>query len=215
MCQGGTETPLYGPSPEGSPGRPRSAPEPADTARTVTRGSGPRGLCYDPNEVRPRESPASGPRLRPSPPTLPLRSGFARCPLSILAARRGPRLTARRSRAHFGRTVRGGWGATPRLEGTDRPPRPVPPGARHLHVSAGHLHRLFEHFQAHRTREAAEGVSIGRGRRQLRGSTAGSLLRRRHLAAEERRSVRERTAGGRSCRRLRTREGRARGGGRG
>lgn len=100
MCQGGTETPLYGPSPEGSPGRPRSAPEPADTARTVTRGSGPRGLCYDPNEVRPRESPASGPRLRPSPPTLPLRSGFARCPLSILAARRGPRLTARRSRAH-------------------------------------------------------------------------------------------------------------------
>lgn len=130
MCQGGTETPLYGPSPEGSPGRPRSAPEPADTARTVTRGSGPRGLCYGPNEVRPRERPASGPRLRPSPPTLPLRSGFARCPLSILAARRGPRLTARQSRAHSGRTVRGGWGATPRLEGTDRPPVPSRPARR-------------------------------------------------------------------------------------
>lgn len=122
MCKGGIQSPLYGPSPEGSPGRPRSAPESADTAWIVTRGSGPRGLSYGPNEARPSERPASGPRLRPSPPMLPFRSGLVRCPLSILAARREPRLTARRSRAHFGRTARDGWCTPPRLEGTDRPP---------------------------------------------------------------------------------------------
>lgn len=55
-------------------------------------------------------------------------------------------------------------------------------------VSAGHLHRLLEYFQAHGTRKAAEGVRLGRRLRRLRGSISGLRLRRRHLAAEERRA---------------------------
>lgn len=99
----------------------------------------------------------------------------------------------------------------PRSTPPGRPPAPrapSPAGARHSHVSAGHLHRLLEHFQAHGTRKAAEGVSLGRRPRRLRGSVAGLRLRRRHLAAEERRAERERAAeGGRGHRRPRTRKG--------
>lgn len=43
-------------------------------------------------------------------------------------------------------------------------------------VSAGHLHGLLEHFQAHGTRKAAERVSFGRRLRRLRGSVAGLRL---------------------------------------
>lgn len=90
-----------------------------------------------------------------------------------------------------------------------RPPAlraPSPAGACHSHVSAGHLHWLLEHFQAHGTRKAAEGVSLGRRLRRLRGPVAGIRLRRRHLAAEERRAQRKSRRGGRGRRRLRTRE---------
>lgn len=72
------------------------------------------------------------------------------------------------------------------------PPRPglAPPyqtpsdqaPACRLHVTTGHLHRLLVHFQAHRTREAAQGVGLGRGPSQLR-TTIRTLLLRRHLAA--------------------------------
>lgn len=58
--------------------------------------------------------------------------------------------------------------------------------ARHLHVSAGDLHRLLVHLQAHGTREAAQGVGLRRGSCQLRTTITGLGLRlRRHLAAAE------------------------------
>lgn len=130
---------------------------------------------------------------RASRPALPFCLGLARRSPSVLAARRPAPPPCRLPRPGEARR-RGSRGPARRR----RPASlhaPSPSGVRHLHVSAGHLHRLLEHFQAHGTRKAAEGVTLQRRPRQLRGSLARFLLRRRHLAAEERRVERERATG--------------------
>lgn len=132
--------------------------------------------------------PSAGPAEPPG--TSPL---FQACPAPRFGRAAGGRPGEARRRGSRGPAV------LPRSTPPGRPPAPrapSPAGARHSHVSAGHLHRLLEHFQAHGTRKAAERVSLGRRLRRLRGSVAGLRLRRRHLAAEERRAERERAAEG-------------------
>lgn len=147
-----------------------------------------------------------------SPPRAPhtLYAGTAEPPDTSLLFQASPAPAVKTCRprppAHFGRPgggpvrrdaeVRGGRPCSSVRRRRSPTRAPSPAGARHSHVSAGHLHGLLEHFQAHGTRKAAEGVSFGRRLRRLRGSVAGLRLRRRHLAAEERRAERERAAEG-------------------
>ena len=172
------------------PGGPR-APRPQQAATPPSRvGGGPGtqrtqrksrtlGRKRGGREERPADvhGPPGAPRGRASRPGLPLQPGDPSC-----------------------------WGLTPSAPFSSQSGEPpayhhpdrAPP--RHLHVSAGHLHRLLVHLQAHGTREAAQGVGLRRGSCQLRTTITGRGLRlRRHLAAADlRASAAEEEAEGRS-----------------
>lgn len=198
MCTNGIHISLPGHRTKGSPGRP-----------PLNSGTGCRSLARD-TGLHSNRAPQ------------PLSAGTAEPPDASLLFQASPAASgAFRTHSRRPGEARRRGSRGPALLPRQTPPAglrpalraPSPAGACHSHVSAGHLHRLLEHFQAHRTRKAAEGVSLGRRLRRLRGSVAGIRLRRRHLAAEERRAQRERApeGGGTAvvCARARDRDGRS------